>query len=73
MPEWAAGTIVGVVTIIGGAIFRTLLAIKEQLGSIVANTKSNADAIDDLQTWRLNVEQANAMRIYPARSRRDIY
>lgn len=70
MPEWAAGTIVGVVVIIGGGIFRTMLTIKGQLGELVAGLKANADAVDDLQSWRLNVEQRRAELHLPFEPRR---
>lgn len=62
MPEWAAGSIVGVVVALGGGILKLLLTIKGQMGELVATVRANADAIDDLQNWRLNVEQANALR-----------
>ena len=70
MPEWAAGTIVGIVTIIGAGIFRTMLTIKGQLGELVAGLKANADDIDDLQNWRLNVEQRRAELHIPPGPRR---
>ena len=72
MPEWAAGTIVGVVTIMGAGILKMLFTIQRSLGEIVANTKANGDAIDDLQNWRLNVEQRRAIITSP-RMQRDTY
>lgn len=80
MPSWAVDVIVGVVVSVvpttGAGVLRYLFKIEGSLATIVATVKANADAIDELQTWRLNVEHARALgQLYtPPRShlRRDI-
>jgi hypothetical protein len=70
VPEWAAGALVGVITLLGGGIFSQLLKMNRTLGELTSTIKAHADLLDDLQTWRLNIEQRKAST--PGVWRRDI-
>jgi hypothetical protein len=62
--------LVSVVLVIGGGILRYLFKIERSLGTILATLQAQATEIDDLKTFRVNIEQARAL--LPERTRRRV-